>query len=45
MSSRKPLALLANYSLHYVGGVPPKGQVSADYFGEFARLMPSRVRE
>lgn len=39
---RKPLALLANYSLHYVGGIPP-GQVSADYFGEFARLMPSRV--
>lgn len=40
---RKPLALFANYSLHYVGGVP-KGQVSADYFGEFARLMPSRLR-
>jgi neutral ceramidase len=29
----KPLALLANYSLHYVGGVEP---ISADYFGEFA---------
>jgi hypothetical protein len=40
---RKPLALFANYSLHYVGGTPPK-QVSADYFGEFARLMPSRLR-
>ena len=40
---RKPLALLANYALHYVGGVP-KGAVSADYFGEFARLMPTRVR-
>jgi len=40
---RKPLALFANYSLHYVGGTP-KGQVSADYFGEFARLMPSRLR-
>ena len=39
---RKPLALFANYSLHYVGGIPP-GQVSADYYGEFARLMPSRV--
>lgn len=38
----KPLALFANYSLHYVGAVP-KGQVSADYFGEFARLMPSRL--
>jgi neutral ceramidase len=40
---RSPLALLANYSLHYVGGTP-SGQVSADYFGEFARLMPSRLR-
>ena len=40
---RRPLALLANYSLHYVGGTP-RGQISADYFGEFARLMPSRLR-
>jgi hypothetical protein len=40
---RRPLALFANYSLHYVGGVPA-GQVSADYYGEFARLLPSRVR-
>jgi neutral ceramidase len=31
----RPLALLANYSLHYVGGVP-KGHISADYFGVFA---------
>ena len=31
----KPLALLANYSLHYVGGVGP-GDLSADYFGAFA---------
>jgi hypothetical protein len=42
-TKRKPLALLANYSLHYVGGAP-RGLMSADYFGEFARLMPSRVR-
>jgi len=40
---RKPLALFANYSLHYVGAVP-RGQLSADYFGEFARLMPVRLR-
>lgn len=40
---RRPLALMANYALHYVGGSPP-GLLSADYFGEFARLMPSRVR-
>lgn len=30
-----PLALLANYSLHYVGGVGAQ-DLSADYFGEFA---------
>lgn len=42
-AKRKPIALFANYSLHYVGGMP-HGQISADYFGEFARLMPSRVR-
>lgn len=40
---RRPLALFANYSLHYVGA-PPRGQLSADYFGEFSRLMPSRLR-
>jgi neutral ceramidase len=31
----RPLALLANYSLHYVGDVGP-GHISADYFGAFA---------
>lgn len=41
-AKRKPLALYANYALHYVGGAP-RGQISADYFGEFARLMPSRL--
>lgn len=30
-----PIALLANYSLHYVGGVGA-GHVSADYYGAFA---------
>jgi hypothetical protein len=40
--TRKPLAIYANYSLHYVGGIP-RGMVSADYFGEFARRMPTRV--
>ena len=34
----RPIALLANYSLHYVGGLPAGG-VSADYFGVFARLI------
>ena len=31
----KPIALYANYSLHYVGGVG-SGHISADYFGAFA---------
>jgi hypothetical protein len=38
----KPLALLANYSLHYVGGIPDN-QVSADYFGEFARQVTAQL--
>lgn len=32
----RPLALLANYSLHYVGG---REAFSADYFGEFANKI------
>jgi len=40
---RRPVALFANYSLHYVGGTP-SGLMSSDYFGEFARVMPSRLR-
>ncbi len=31
----RPVALYANYSLHYVGGVG-RGHISADYFGAFA---------
>ena len=42
-AKHKPYSLFANYSLHYVGAVP-RGGVSADYFGEFARLMPIRLR-
>ncbi len=38
----KPLALLANYSLHYVGGVPGP-ELSADYFGEFAKQVAQRL--
>jgi neutral ceramidase len=34
-ASGEPLALLANYSLHYVGGEGPN-HVSADYYGYFA---------
>ncbi len=34
----RPLALLANYSLHYVGGVPAR-TISADYFAVFAEHL------
>lgn len=34
----QPIALLANYSLHYVGGTV-SGEVSADYYGMFAERM------
>lgn len=47
----RALGLIANYALHYVGGIPKvtkddgkiAGMASADYFGEFARIMPYRV--
>ena len=47
----KALGLIANYALHYVGGIPKVeeddgkivGMASADYFGQFARIMPYRV--
>jgi len=42
-ASGRPLSLLANYGLHYVGGIPP-GELSADYFGEFARQMADRLQ-
>lgn len=34
----EPIAALANYALHYVGG-PYHDEISADYFGYFARAM------
>ena len=34
----EPIALLANYSLHYVGGVR-SGEISADYFAMFAEKV------
>jgi len=47
----RALGLIANYSLHYVGGIPKVkeedgkivGVASADYYGEFARIMPYRL--
>lgn len=41
-TSGRPIALLANYSLHYVGGVP-SGEVSADYFGYFAKFIEEEL--
>ncbi|RMG39027.1 MAG: hypothetical protein D6725_06160 [Planctomycetota bacterium] len=38
----RPLALLAKYSLHYVGGVR-RGDISADYFGVFARRVGALI--
>lgn len=38
----RPIAVLGNYSLHYVGGVP--GNVlSADYFGEFSSRIVRHI--
>lgn len=40
----RPIALLANYWLHYVGGVG-QGHISADYFGVFARQLEELYAE
>jgi hypothetical protein len=37
----RPLALFANYSLHYVGDLPP---LSADYFGVFADVIAAKLK-
>ncbi len=39
----RALAVLANYSLHYVGDVPGD-TISADYFGEFADRLTQLLR-
>ena len=38
----RPIALYANYALHYVGGTGA-GHISADYFGAFARIVRGRL--
>jgi neutral ceramidase len=38
----KPLALLANYSTHYANA--PSQQISADYFGEFCRMIAQELK-
>lgn len=42
-TSGQPIALYANYSLHYVGGVP-RGEVSADYFGYVCRHLEEQFQ-
>lgn len=37
-ASDEPIAILANYSLHYVGGVG-KNDISADYYGAFEKEL------
>ncbi|WP_435021144.1 hypothetical protein TA3x_002208 [Tundrisphaera sp. TA3] len=41
-TSGRPIALMANYSLHYIGGVP-QGHISADYFAAFARHIARKL--
>lgn len=41
--SGRPIAVFANYSLHYVGGVP-KGDISADYFAMFANRFQELIK-
>ncbi len=38
----RPIAVLANYSLHYVGGVPAR-EISADYFAVFATQLSEQI--
>lgn len=44
---KKPIGLLANYALHYVGNPPRtadgKAQLSGDYFDRFAKVMADKV--
>ena len=41
-TSGRSIALLANYSLHYVGGVPT-GDISSDYYGAFADRLQQLI--
>jgi neutral ceramidase len=40
----RQIALMANYWLHYVGGVP-REDLSADYFGEFCRNIEKALNQ
>jgi hypothetical protein len=41
-TSGQPICVLANYSLHYVGGVPSR-MISADYFAIFANQLERKM--
>ncbi len=41
-TSGRPISVLANYSLHYVGWVP-KGDISADYFAVFGEYLGRKL--
>ncbi|MDB6118073.1 MAG: Neutral/alkaline non-lysosomal ceramidase [Verrucomicrobiaceae bacterium] len=41
LGDHRPIAVLANYSLHYVGGLPA---ISADYYGVFANEIATRLK-
>ncbi len=40
-ADQRPLGMLANYSLHYVGGLPA---ISADYYGVYADEIGTRLK-
>jgi hypothetical protein len=42
-SDGRPLAVLANYSMHYFGNVPGSSGFSADYFGDFANHLQQKL--
>lgn len=44
-SQGRPIALLANYSMHYAGYGIPANTASADYFGRFADKIKALVTE
>src|SRR5690606_5994396 len=44
LNGKRPISLLANYALHYIGGVP-QHEVSADYFAVFASKIKELMEE
>jgi neutral ceramidase len=42
-SDGRPIALMANYAMHYAGWGVPAGTTSADYFGKFCEKIESKL--